>query len=105
MVTISNDPTIVVFSIEDLEAPVADTNVDVEVHVDGARWAATFFTLENLEALMRKNAVTGECASGLYLWATDMIVVRELSYDVIRDTVAELRRAGEFEDAFSRLEN
>jgi hypothetical protein len=100
MVTISNDPTIVVFSIEDLEAPV-----DVEVHVDGARWAATFFTLENLEALMRKNAVTGECASGLYLWATDMIVVRELSYDVIRDTVAELRRAGEFEDAFSRLEN
>jgi len=104
VVTISTDPTIIVFSADDLEAPVLDLNVDVEVHTESGRWSATFFTLANIEALMREHAVTGECAGGLYEWAADMIVVRELSYEVIRRTVVQLQRDGEFESAFGLLD-
>jgi hypothetical protein len=105
VVTICEDPKIIVLSTDDLETPARDLNVDVEVHTERGRWSATFFTLANLETLMEGYAARGECASGLYLWAADMIVVRELSYDVIRTAVAQLRRDGEFESAFGLLEN
>jgi hypothetical protein len=81
-----------------------DDNVDVEVEFDdGSRYAATFFTLENLRRLFEKNERTGECKSGLYLWASDMIIVRELSEAVISETVADLLAQEEFEGAFSKL--
>jgi hypothetical protein len=105
MVTISTDPPIIVFSSDDLESPAVDINVDVEVHTEAGRWSASFFTLANIESLITRYAATGECAGGLYLWAADMIVVRELSYEVIRRTVAQLQRDGEFESAFGLLED
>ncbi len=88
----------------DLGKPLANGNVDVEVlERDGKRWAATFFTLENLEALFVKNAVTGECAEGTYFWASDMIVVRLLSMRVIQRTIRDLRSTGEFSAVFGLL--
>jgi hypothetical protein len=101
--TIWEDPEILVFTSEDLTRPQANLNVDVEVRDAGGRWSATFFTLDNLEALFMKNATTGECATGLYLWAADMILVRSLSEDVIVKTVADLRATGEFTRAFGFL--
>jgi len=92
-----------VFSLEDLTRAHANLNVDVEVRDDAGRWSATFFTLENLETLFMKNAVTGECARGTYLWAADMIVVHELSEGVIVETIADLRRMDEFKRAFRLL--
>jgi hypothetical protein len=81
-----------------------DDNVDVEVEfADGSRYAATFFTLKNLESLFKKNERTGECKGGLYLWASDMVIVLTLSEATIDETVAELVATGEFEGAFSRL--
>jgi hypothetical protein len=47
--------------------------------------------------------VTGECGGGTNLWANDMIVVWELSEDVIGATVRDLRALGEFESAFGLL--
>jgi hypothetical protein len=80
-------------------------NVDVEVRLDdGSRWSATFFTLDNIDALFAKNRVTGECASGLYLWATDMILVELLNESTIRRTIDDLRTSGEFTSAFGRLD-
>ena len=106
MVTISHDPTIIVFDFtREFETRVRNSNVDVEVHDEVGRWSATFFTLENVETLMLEHALTGESTGGLYLWATDMILVRELSYDVIRETVAGLRRSGDFPVAFMRLDD
>jgi hypothetical protein len=88
-----------------LEEPLTNTNVDVEVIDDrGLRWSATFFTLANLEHLFDKNAMTGECGRGLFLWAADMILVREISREVINRTIAELRASGEFETAFGPLD-
>jgi hypothetical protein len=79
-------------------------NVDVElVDAQQTRWGATFFSLDGAEALFQKNAITGECARGTYLWASDMILVRILSLETIRETIRELRHLGEFDGAFSRL--
>jgi hypothetical protein len=40
-------------------------NVDVEVSFpDGRRYSATFFTLENVGALMNRYRETGECRGG-----------------------------------------
>jgi hypothetical protein len=80
-------------------------NVDVEVCLaDGKTYGATFFTLTNLEELFEKNRKTGECASGLYLWASNMILVRELSMESIERTVKDLMANDEFESAFAYLE-
>ena len=82
----------------------ADGNADLEVRFeDGSRYAATFFTLNNRRLLFEKNEQTGECREGLYLWASDMVIVRELSEASISETVADLINQEEFEGAFSRL--
>jgi hypothetical protein len=77
-------------------------NVDIEVVFDtGERWVATFFTLQNLESLFKKNRETGECGSGLYFWCSDMVIVKTLTVESIVYTVVELLREGEFESAFA----
>lgn len=83
-------------------ASVIDDNIDVEVRFrDGRRYVATFFTLANLATLFRKNKLTGECCGGSYLWATDMVIVEELTEEVVERAVAGLLADGEFEGAFS----
>lgn len=79
-----------------------DENIDVEVVFEsGALYVATFFTPENIRGLMEKNRRTGECLGGLYLWASDMIIVERLTRDVVSRAVADLLASGEFESAFS----
>jgi hypothetical protein len=80
-------------------------NVDVEVRLsDGSRWSSTFFTINNVKALFAKNRATDECANGLYLWASDMILVERLDESVIRMTIDDLTLSGEFHAAFSSSE-
>lgn len=79
---------------------VNDDNVDVEILVPGmGRYAATFFTVENIASLFKKNKRSGECANGLYLWASDMILVETLTFDTIRRTVQDLIDTDELESA------
>ncbi|HJY78729.1 MAG TPA: hypothetical protein VKE95_18960 [Burkholderiales bacterium] len=81
-----------------------DDNVDVEVlFPDGRRFGATFFTLKNLEKLFEKNKKTGECADGLYLWAANMVLVRDLSMGAIERAVDDLIENNELEQAFAEL--
>jgi len=78
-----------------------DDNVDVLVYfADGSKCAATFFTLENIRRLFFKNRTTGECASGKYLWAANMIIVESLDEETIQAAVADLMASGEFARAF-----
>ena len=80
----------------------ADGNLDLEVRFeDGSRYAATLFTLNNLRLLFEKNEQTGECRDGLYLWTSDMVIVKELTEVNSSETVADLIAQGEFEEAFS----
>ena len=78
-----------------------DDNVDVFVYfADGRKYVATFFTVSNIRSIMRKDQGTGECAGGLYFWASNMIVVERLDRETIERTVADLIQSREFEKAF-----
>ena len=66
-------------------------NVDVEVTFqDGESFSAIFFTLQNIETLMKHYKKTGECADGLYFWASDMVIVQHLSEKTICETIDKL---------------
>ncbi|MEM9861577.1 MAG: hypothetical protein AAF938_08185 [Myxococcota bacterium] len=78
-----------------------DDNVDVHVTFeDGSCYTATFFTIENIRSLFEKNRRTGECDSGRYLWAADMIIVRDLAIETIEQTVESLLKDDELVAAF-----
>jgi hypothetical protein len=79
-------------------------NVDVVVEFgDGKRYTATFFTMDNIAQLMARYRSTGENAGGLYFWAAEMIIVNELSRDVITRTVEALLADGDFYRAFVEI--
>ena len=81
-----------------LTEPTKDGNVDVRIELaDGRAFSVTFFTLTNLETLMARWGRTGECASGLYVWATNMIVVQAISQAVIRKVAQGLVETGDIE--------
>ena len=78
-----------------------DDNVDVTVVFEnGDRYVATFFSLQNLASLMEHYEETGECAGGLYVWSTNMIVVSRLTRDNVRRAIADLLENEEFASAF-----
>lgn len=82
----------------------ADDNTDVIVmFADGSRWVATFFAYANIHTLTEKNRRTGECLSGAYFWASDVILVEDVSRARIEAVVADLIHEGTFDLVFSRL--
>jgi hypothetical protein len=81
----------------------ADCNSDVKVTLsDDSEWMATFFTYTNIKVLKEKNQPTGECLSGRYFWATDLILVDLLTRARILEVVEDLIETNEFERAFQR---
>jgi len=81
----------------------ADDNSDVIVSFDdGACWVATFFSYRNIQSLTEKYKTSGECLNGKYFWATDMILLDEVSRLRIEEIVKHLMNEGEFEHVFSR---
>lgn len=84
---------------------VTDGNTDVFVELEnGSNWVATFFTYANITSLTQKNRATGECSSGQYFWASDMILVDEISRERIEEIVAYLLEEEEFEFVFKQIE-
>jgi len=82
----------------------ADDNVDVSVEFDsGERFVATFFTVSNLRTLMAAYQESGECAGGLYVWSTHMIVLDRLTKANVEAAVADLIQTGEFARAFEQV--
>jgi hypothetical protein len=83
---------------------VHDDNIDVQIRLpDGSMYAATFFTVRNINSLFTKNRATGECASGLYLWAANMILVDNLERGTIERAIASLIEEGELASACQRI--
>lgn len=82
----------------------ADDNTDVIVTFDDvSRWVATFFSFANIQTLAEKNRRTGECLAGAYFWASDMILIDEVSRPRIEEVVQHLIQEGESEAVFTRL--
>ena len=78
-------------------------NVDVEVTFpNGESYTAVFFTLQNIETLMKQYKKTGECADGLYFWASDMVIVQQISEKTICATIDKLLADNEFKSVFSK---
>jgi len=81
-----------------------DGNVDVVLEfANGERYGATFFTLDNIRSLFDEWATTGECLNGLYVWASNMIIVQRLDQWTIEQTIAHLVATDEFAKAMERL--
>ena len=78
-----------------------DGNSDVMVSFEkGAEWVATFFSYRNISTLVEKNRSSGEGLHGKYFWASDMILVDEVSRERIEEVVRHLIEVGEFESVF-----
>jgi hypothetical protein len=70
-----------------------DDNVDVEVILEsGERYFPTFFTVANVARLIRSSAMPEVPG---YLWAAQMIVVEQLSEEVIASCVEKLVQTGD----------
>ena len=82
-----------------------DDNVDVQVTFpNGECFSAVFFTLRNIDALMKRYKKTGECAEGLYFLASDMMIVKKLTDKTICETIDHLLAEDEFGYVFSKRE-
>ena len=81
-----------------------DCNSDVLFELDdGSQWCASFFTYRNIETLRKKNQSTGECLHGTYFCASEMILISEMSEEVILQVLQELLARGEMEIYCRRL--
>lgn len=78
-----------------------NTDVVVEFN-DSSRWVASFFTYNNISRHVEKNRATGECLNGKYFWASDMLLVDEISRERIEELVEHFIREGDFEAIFSK---
>ncbi len=78
---------VIIHEIEDTE----NDNIDVHVKLDsGEHYIGSLFTIANLQKLMQKNIDTGEYNSGQYLWASDMVIMRDLKEETILETIQYL---------------
>ena len=88
----------------DGEWNIDDDNSDVIVTLaNGEKWIATFFTYKNIMRLKEGHRTTGECLDGIYFWASDMILIDELTRDKIERVVKELIATENFMTAFSPI--
>jgi hypothetical protein len=79
-----------------------DANTDVTVtFADGSVWVATFVTYTNIQTLVAKNKRTGECLAGAYFWASNMILIDEVSRPRIEQVIRALIDEGEFDVVFA----
>lgn len=82
---------------------IEDTNLDVIVTFsDRAQWTAHFFTYKNIQSLQEKNKKTGECMSGTYFWARDMVLIDTASRERIYELIEYLIEHNEFESVFTQ---
>lgn len=90
----------------DGECTPDDDNTDVIViDLSGKKWIASFFTYSNILSLAEKNKGTGECLGGAYFWASDVILIDEVTRSRIESVVLDLIERGEFESAFNLVDD
>ena len=72
---------------------------------DDSKWFASFFSYQEIASIVEKNKQTGECLSGKYLWATDLVMTDEVSRARIEEVVSHLLCEDplEFNTIFSRI--
>ena len=83
-----------------------DDNTDVIVTFSGgSKWVATFFSYDNIKTISSKNQKTGECLSGRFFWATDMILIDRVTRERIEEVIIHLIDEGDFTDIFNFIQS
>ena len=70
---------------------------------DGTRCVAGFCTYRHVNTLREQCAESGECLSGKYLWASDLILIDDTARPHIAAVVEDLIAKDELTSAFSQL--
>jgi hypothetical protein len=81
-----------------------DQNTDIIVTLStGERYAATFFTYQNIVTLTSEKRLSGEWLGGRYLWATDMLLIEKIDRLLIHQVIEDLINDGSWPAAFRLL--
>ncbi|PQL93777.1 hypothetical protein [Apibacter adventoris] len=76
---------------------VFNDNIDVNIVYENEEvFFVTFFTLLNVKELMLKN-------KEIYFWATDMVIVKDLDKETIRNVVSKMTEEGSVEQILSKI--
>jgi len=70
-----------------------EANDDEEVCItleDGRQLYCWFFTLGKIKTIMMRHRLSGESNKGTYFWATNMIIIDEISKDLMESTLKKL---------------
>lgn len=83
-----------------------DANTDVIVEFDDkSKYSMTFFTYQNVQTLRDNNKSSGECLSGKYFCATDMILISEITKETIIEVIEYMISRDEISLFCRRLEH
>ncbi len=83
----------------------ADSVTDAIVTLaDGTQWVATMCSFAHVASLRARCGENGECLSGKYLWASDLILIDETSRASIDAVVRDLMAQGELQSAFREVD-
>ena len=83
--------------------PADDVTDAIITLSDGTRWVATFCAFAHVNALRANCAQSGECLSGKYLWASDLVLIDDTSRPSIEAVVRDLIASDELRSAFSEV--
>ena len=97
-----DSPDLAILVLEHSDPPDFALSVDVEVHVSGERYSASFFTPEQARECLDRNA--GEALPGNVLGVPDLVVVGSLSLDGIEQAVRFYVEQGLSRSPFTLLE-
>ncbi|MBT2747850.1 MULTISPECIES: hypothetical protein [unclassified Lysobacter] len=99
-----NDRDRIVVSLIHQVENIQNDNVDAVVRLPcGEGRTVTFFTLENIASIIEGHKATGECLSGTFFWAKDMVIVRDLKLETIEAVALEMVQTGAYITAFGRV--
>jgi len=76
---------------------IYNDNLDINIVLEnGEVYFGTLFTLKNIQYLM-------ESDSDIYFWSTDMLIMKDLSYESISIVVKKLLDDGILKQVFSKI--
>jgi hypothetical protein len=76
---------------------ITNDNVDINIVAeDGSIYFATLFTVENINSMMAKE-------QSPYFWATNMLIVKDLSLDTIRLSIESIINDGYLETITNKI--
>ena len=85
------------------ESEVNDNSDVVVTMQNGEKYISTLFTYENIMHLKENYKKSGECLSGKYFWASDMLIVERINRKEIEELIQHLIEENEFEVIFRKI--